>query len=154
MRNLQEQVKKSFCYQKLFWPFTVWINFSNVWCNKNRTKHSSVLLLPLVRFLLHQTLSNKLFIRLSLKNVRVAVRELESFSATWMEALLIQSSAFLIMKSVDMRITQALALKQSTPGGQSLPKSFITMLLPEKFALLSLKAHVKLKSMLFYLSNF
>ena len=25
--NLQEQVKKVFCYQKLFWPFTaVWIN--------------------------------------------------------------------------------------------------------------------------------
>ena len=26
MRNLQEQVKKAFCYQKLFWPFTVWMN--------------------------------------------------------------------------------------------------------------------------------
>ena len=23
LRNLQEQVKKAFCYQKLFWPFTV-----------------------------------------------------------------------------------------------------------------------------------
>ena len=29
MRNLQEQVKKAFCYQKLFWPFTVWINWSS-----------------------------------------------------------------------------------------------------------------------------
>ena len=29
MINLQEQVKKSFCYQKLFWPFTVWINCSS-----------------------------------------------------------------------------------------------------------------------------
>ena len=29
LRNLQEQVKKAFCYQKLFWPFTVWINFSS-----------------------------------------------------------------------------------------------------------------------------
>ena len=29
MRNLQEQVKKAFCYQKLFWPFTAWINCSN-----------------------------------------------------------------------------------------------------------------------------
>jgi hypothetical protein len=29
MRNLQEQVKKVFCYQNLFWPFTVWINCSN-----------------------------------------------------------------------------------------------------------------------------
>ena len=28
MRNLQEQVKKAFCYQKFFWPFTVWINCS------------------------------------------------------------------------------------------------------------------------------
>ena len=28
MRNLQEQVKKAFCHQKLFWPFTVWINCS------------------------------------------------------------------------------------------------------------------------------
>ena len=29
MRNLQEQVKKAFCYQKLFWPFTTWINCSS-----------------------------------------------------------------------------------------------------------------------------
>ena len=29
LRNLQEQVKKVFCYQKLFWPFTVWINCSS-----------------------------------------------------------------------------------------------------------------------------
>ena len=29
MRNLQEQVKKAFCYQKLFWPFTVRINCSS-----------------------------------------------------------------------------------------------------------------------------
>ena len=29
MRNLQEQVKKAFCYQKLFWLFTVWINCSS-----------------------------------------------------------------------------------------------------------------------------
>ena len=30
VRNLQEQVEKGFCYQKLFWPFTVWTNCS---CN-------------------------------------------------------------------------------------------------------------------------
>ena len=29
MRNLQEQVKKELCYQKLFWPFDVWINCSS-----------------------------------------------------------------------------------------------------------------------------
>ena len=29
LRNLQEQVKKAFCYQKLIWPFTVWTNCSN-----------------------------------------------------------------------------------------------------------------------------
>ena len=29
IRNLQEQVKKAFCYQKLFWPFAVWINCSS-----------------------------------------------------------------------------------------------------------------------------
>ena len=29
LRNLQEQVKKAFCYQKLFWPFTVWISFAS-----------------------------------------------------------------------------------------------------------------------------
>ena len=28
MRNFQEEVKKALCYQKLFWPFTVWINCS------------------------------------------------------------------------------------------------------------------------------
>ena len=71
-----------------------------------------------------------------------------------MEDLLIQSFNSLIVKSVKKRNIQALVLKESTLGGQSLPKSSITMLLPEKFALLSLKAHVKLKSMFFYLSNF
>jgi hypothetical protein len=29
MKNLQEQVKKAFCYQKLFWPFTIRINCSS-----------------------------------------------------------------------------------------------------------------------------
>ena len=29
LRNLQEQVKKAFCYQKLFWTFTVWIHCSS-----------------------------------------------------------------------------------------------------------------------------
>ena len=29
MKNLQEQVEKAFCYQKLFWPFTVWTNCSS-----------------------------------------------------------------------------------------------------------------------------
>ena len=28
LRKLQEQVKKEFCYQKLIWPFSVWINCS------------------------------------------------------------------------------------------------------------------------------
>ena len=29
LKNLQEQFKKAFCYKKLFWPFTVWINCSS-----------------------------------------------------------------------------------------------------------------------------
>ena len=29
VRNLQEKVKKAFWYQKLFWPFTVWIKYSS-----------------------------------------------------------------------------------------------------------------------------
>ena len=29
LRNLQEKVKKAFCYQKLSWPFTVWITCSS-----------------------------------------------------------------------------------------------------------------------------
>ena len=29
LRNLQEQVKQAFCYQKLFWPFTVGTNCSS-----------------------------------------------------------------------------------------------------------------------------
>ena len=29
MKNLQEQVRKTFCYQKLFWPFTVQTNCSS-----------------------------------------------------------------------------------------------------------------------------
>ena len=27
-RSIQEQLKKAFCYQNLFWPFTVWTNCS------------------------------------------------------------------------------------------------------------------------------
>ena len=39
----------------------LWKKLCNVWCNKNQTKQSSVLLLPLGWFLLHQTLvSNNL----------------------------------------------------------------------------------------------
>ena len=29
LRNLQEQVEKAFCYQKLIWPFTVWTHCSS-----------------------------------------------------------------------------------------------------------------------------
>ena len=36
MRNLEEQAKKAFCYQKLFWPFTVWIN-----CSSNLNKFAN-----------------------------------------------------------------------------------------------------------------
>jgi hypothetical protein len=70
-----------------------------------------------------------------------------------MEALLIQSFNSLIGKSVKKRNIQVLALKESTLGGQSLPKSSIMMPLPEKSALPSLKGHVTLKSMLFYNLN-
>ena len=41
MRNLQEQVKKAFCYQKLFWPFTVWINCSSDLKNFANSRHSA-----------------------------------------------------------------------------------------------------------------
>ena len=48
MRNLQEQVKKAFCYQKLFWPFTVWMNcsrdlknFANSWPSASNFKSFS-----------------------------------------------------------------------------------------------------------------
>ena len=93
------------------------------------------------------------FPRLSLKNVRVAVKELESFLVIWMEALLIQSSKRLMVKSADMKNTQNIVLKLSTPGGQLFPKLSLAMLLPEKSVQPSLGAHVKLESMLFYLST-
>ena len=48
MRNLQEQVKKAFCYQQLFWPLIVWINcscdlkfFSNSWLSASNFKSLS-----------------------------------------------------------------------------------------------------------------
>ena len=48
MRNLQEQVKQAFCYQKMFWPFTVWINcssdlksFTNSWPSASNFKKFS-----------------------------------------------------------------------------------------------------------------
>ena len=48
VRNLQEQVKKALCYQKLFWPFTVWINrssdlknFANSWPSASNFKSFS-----------------------------------------------------------------------------------------------------------------
>ena len=79
----------------------------------------------------------------------VAVKELESFLAIWMEVLLIQSSKSLMVKSVDMKNTQKIVLKPPTPGGQLFPKLSLVMQLPEKSAQPSLVAHVKLKSMLF-----
>ena len=33
LRYLQEKVIQAFCYQTLFWSFTVWINYSNFWEN-------------------------------------------------------------------------------------------------------------------------
>ena len=30
LRNLKEQVRKAFCYQKLFWPFTVWSSYLKI----------------------------------------------------------------------------------------------------------------------------
>ena len=48
MRNLQEQVKKAFCCQKLFWPFTVRTNccsdlkiFANSWPSSSNFKSFS-----------------------------------------------------------------------------------------------------------------
>ena len=48
MWNLQEQGKKTFCYQKLFWPFTVWQNcssdlkmFANSWPSASNLKRFS-----------------------------------------------------------------------------------------------------------------
>ena len=38
MRNLQEQVKKAFCCQRLFWPFTVWINCSRIFFSQSRSE--------------------------------------------------------------------------------------------------------------------
>ena len=70
-----------------------------------------------------------------------------------MEALLIQSSKRLMVKSADMKNTQNIVLKLSTPGGQLFPKLSLAMQLPEKSVQPSLGAHVKLESMLFYLST-
>ena len=48
LRNILEQVKKAFCYQKLYWPFTVWTNcssdlknFANSWPSASNLKHFS-----------------------------------------------------------------------------------------------------------------
>ena len=41
MRNLQEQVNKAFCFQKLFWSFTVWMNCSNDHKNFENSQASS-----------------------------------------------------------------------------------------------------------------
>ena len=45
MRNIQERIKKACCYQKLFWPFTVWTNcssdckiFANSWSSASNFK--------------------------------------------------------------------------------------------------------------------
>ena len=50
MRNFQEQVKKAFCYQNLFWPFTIWINcssdhkiFANSWSSALNFKIMNIL---------------------------------------------------------------------------------------------------------------
>ena len=56
LRNLQEQVKKAFCYQKLFWPFTVWINCSsdlkNFWNSRPSASNFKSFSLSLEQFFL------------------------------------------------------------------------------------------------------
>ena len=42
LRNLKEQVKKAFCYQKLFWPFTLWINCSSDLKNCENSRSQSL----------------------------------------------------------------------------------------------------------------
>ena len=56
MRNIQEQVKKAFCYQKLFWPFTIWINCSvdlKIFANSRPSalNFKAVLALPKTEFI-------------------------------------------------------------------------------------------------------
>ena len=52
----QVQIRSNVEAQRGLDPST-WYWYSNVWCNENRTKLISVLLLWLVRFLIHQTLA-------------------------------------------------------------------------------------------------
>ena len=71
-----------------------------------------------------------------------------------MEALLIQSSKCLMVKSAVMKNTQNNVMKPSTPGGRLFRKSSSVMQQPEKSVQPSLGVHVKLESMLFYLEKF
>ena len=42
VRNLKEQVKKALCYQKLVWPFTVWLNCSSDLKNVSNSRSSAL----------------------------------------------------------------------------------------------------------------
>ena len=77
------------------------------------------------------------------------MRELELFSVIWMEALLIQSSKRLMVKSADMKNTQNIVLQPSTLGGRLFQKLSLVMQQPEKSVQSFLGVHVKLRSMLF-----
>ena len=71
--NLQEQVKKAFCYQKLFWAFTVWINcssdlkkISNSWPSASNFKSFSRSLKQFVLTVGQNNFSNKMLLNLTL----------------------------------------------------------------------------------------
>ena len=69
LRNLQEQVKKAFCYQKLFWPSTVWRNCSSdlknfeitrTICSKNKMSEQFLVTKCFFKLFLEVLRSNKL----------------------------------------------------------------------------------------------
>ena len=82
------------------------------------------------------------------------MKELESFLVIWMEALLIQSSKRLMVKSADTKNTQNIVLQLSTLGGRLFQKLSLVTQQPEKSVQSFLRVHVKIKSMLFYVEKF
>ena len=96
LRNLQEQVKKAFCYQKLFWPFTVWINcssdlknFENSWPSASNFKSFSQLLEQFFLTVGQNNFGNKI-------PFLIGPTKLSSFRCPWISMHLLSRDTYLI----------------------------------------------------------
>ena len=92
VRNLTEQVKKAFCYQKSFWPFTVWSNcssdlkiFVNFRTSASNFKTASCSLAQAFLSISQNNVGNKISFLLKLISNYILQRKILLFNLAWLQ---------------------------------------------------------------------